>query len=594
MIPIDWTDPSRESVGEHRARKIKKKDRRTDQPVKSSSSFRSSITNTESPFAFLHPRSFKQSRALKKTPTIKLPDQTVTGVSIRSPSPHASDFAHPKAPTPAALTTASGRHGLRSSNEFFAIDDDDETSPSLTFDSIFSRSPGSDGRTSNSIEALTDDVSKLSIVRLSQQASISEGESPASSLHRKSFSEPLPLLAAAAPTAPQHLYTKSFKNFPSKLPIKVSCAEDEDSNQSAPAANRRYNNIDAWRPTNDWDTASATMKRTASVANYKKHSRSSSLEIASSPEMIRQIITASPGDILKHLGDLWRTSSGIHVDHRSESEKHLWMLCVVQHLDRAPWGQLAPENTTTKTLSRPKSHLCLYDTAATASYIATLYPDHSVFHISDVPLHHKSFPNVHPLSVPQVSSSMFPFPPNKVDRVYSIAIQSVFGNAEIPRMLANVSKCLRPGGVCELTLIDPMPRLATLGRHLQAWLERNLMVNLARQLKCVSPGFAFPEWLGQAGLRAAGSKLTTVKFFAIPESIFEDHDNNADSVTYEQQKLQETKAEVRSLAGRTLWMEVWGPYVTAEKWWWEDPVCVDECLQLGTIWEYHLIEGVKC
>jgi hypothetical protein len=120
------------------------------------------------------------------------------------------------------------------------------------------------------------------------------------------------------------------------------------------------------------------------------------------------------------------------------------------------------------------------------------------------------------------------------------------------------------------------------------------MVNLARQLKCVSPGFAFPEWLGQAGLRAAGSKLTTVKFFAIPESIFEDHDNNADSVTYEQQKLQETKAEVRSLAGRTLWMEVWGPYVTAEKWWWEDPVCVDECLQLGTIWEYHLIEGVKC
>lgn len=152
-------------------------------------------------------------------------------------------------------------------------------------------------------------------------------------------------------------------SFPSKLPIKVSSAENEDSNQNYPASDRRYNNIDAWRATNDWDKASGTMKRTASVANYKQHSRSSSLEIASPPEVIRQIITASPEGILKHLGDLWRTSSGIHVDHRSESEKHLWMLCVVQHLDRAPWGQLAPENSTSKTLSRPKSHLCLYDTA---------------------------------------------------------------------------------------------------------------------------------------------------------------------------------------------------------------------------------------
>ncbi|KOS17352.1 hypothetical protein ESCO_006394 [Escovopsis weberi] len=55
----------------------------------------------------------------------------------------------------------------------------------------------------------------------------------------------------------------------------------------------------------------------------------------------------------------------------------------------------------------------------------------------------------------------------------------------------------------------------------------------------------------------------------------------------------EVKAEVRSLVGRMLWVEVWGAHITADKWWWEDAACVRECLELGTFWEYHTIKGVK-
>jgi hypothetical protein len=54
-----------------------------------------------------------------------------------------------------------------------------------------------------------------------------------------------------------------------------------------------------------------------------------------------------------------------------------------------------------------------------------------------------------------------------------------------------------------------------------------------------------------------------------------------------------TKAEIRSLAGRLLWKHIWGPFVTGGKWWWDDPECMFECLELGTTWEYQLIEGVK-
>lgn len=56
----------------------------------------------------------------------------------------------------------------------------------------------------------------------------------------------------------------------------------------------------------------------------------------------------------------------------------------------------------------------------------------------------------------------------------------------------------------------------------------------------------------------------------------------------------ETKAELRSAVGRMLWLEVWGKYITSPTtWWWDDRDCLEECLYLGTFWEYHVIEAVR-
>lgn len=55
----------------------------------------------------------------------------------------------------------------------------------------------------------------------------------------------------------------------------------------------------------------------------------------------------------------------------------------------------------------------------------------------------------------------------------------------------------------------------------------------------------------------------------------------------------ETRAELRSIVGRMLWREVWGEFVTSDTWWWDDPACMQECLELGTFWVYHTIQAIK-
>jgi hypothetical protein len=117
---------------------------------------------------------------------------------------------------------------------------------------------------------------------------------------------------------------------------------------------------------------------------------------------------------------------------------------------------------------------------------------------------------------------------------------------------------------------------------MRKWLTDNLVLNLERRFQCVTPSKLFPVWMADARLRGDGSVKTKVKFQAIhqPNPASGSDDRRIDS-------------ELRSIVGRMLWQEVWGNLVTANAWWWQDQQCVKECLQLGTYFEYFLIEGVK-
>lgn len=194
------------------------------------------------------------------------------------------------------------------------------------------------------------------------------------------------------------------------------------------------------------------------------------------------------------------------------------------------------------------------------------------------------------ISVSKVSPAEFPVAPRIYESVHSLILPSLCSFSLIPGILSNVYKCLNKQGFLRLILIDPFPRTLTMGRNMKMWIEENLLRNLAKEGKCMSPSTAFPPLLGKARLRGDGSTLTTTKFYAVPSSATS---RDVDAVQDNVQKENEAKAQVRSLIGRMLWVEVWGPYVTSNKWWWDDPACVAECLELGTFWEYHTVKGVK-
>ncbi|KAH7309467.1 hypothetical protein B0I35DRAFT_440031 [Stachybotrys elegans] len=217
-----------------------------------------------------------------------------------------------------------------------------------------------------------------------------------------------------------------------------------------------------------------------------------------------------------------------------------------------------------------KRILFMWDTPGIVAYHACLYPDKEFLHVA--------------LSI-RLS--------NSIDRVCSLAIQSLRPQDTIADDLRHLHNVLRPGGVCQLTLINPMPVMSTVGRRLVLWLERHLLRNLTREGKCLSPTSWFPDFLRRAGLRGPGSTVTRHSFRAVSHVKESTTDIISDNPAEVLQREQHLLPQVQSLVGRTLWIEIWGPYVTAEKWWWEERDIVDECLSLGTEWEYHLINAVK-
>lgn len=201
--------------------------------------------------------------------------------------------------------------------------------------------------------------------------------------------------------------------------------------------------------------------------------------------------------------------------------------------------------------------------------------------------------NIHPVHVPTLTPNAFPTAPGMFDLVYCLSLASLCPSSEIMPILRNIHKTLKPDGILRITLVDPLPCAQTLGHRLRAWLEEHVVKKLERDFRCLRPTKLFTLWLGQASLRGPGSTVMAAKFFAMPQSVYMDREIDPDAHIEARRRDRETKAELRSLVGRMLWLEVWGRYVTADRMWWEDPVLVQECLELGTFWQYQIIEGVK-
>jgi len=186
-----------------------------------------------------------------------------------------------------------------------------------------------------------------------------------------------------------------------------------------------------------------------------------------------------------------------------------------------------------------------------------------------------------------LTNSAISVAPSSFNAVHCLSLQSIVPSQGIPTLLHNINRCLVVGGVLHLTVIDPSPAACSLGPRLRHWLEESLLLNVERQFRCMNPSKLFPIWLADARLHAEGSAIASFRFQVANRPIEE---GDRAGVSRDEERV---RVELRSTVGRTLWKEVWGSFVNGDSWWWEERDIVDECLRLGTYWEYSIIEAVK-
>lgn len=188
-----------------------------------------------------------------------------------------------------------------------------------------------------------------------------------------------------------------------------------------------------------------------------------------------------------------------------------------------------------------------------------------------------------------VISRNLPLASQVFTKITSLSLPALFPASEMLGVLKQLHKCLKSNGRLHLTLLNPSPNACSLGPKLREWLDENLLLNLEKSFRCTHPTRLFPDWLADAHLRADGSTITTVKYLA---ATIQDQigplgmSNIADSEG-------SIRSQLRSLMGRHIWREIWGQFIHAKIWWWEDEGIVEECFEMGTYWDLQIIQAVK-
>ncbi|KAI1465624.1 uncharacterized protein F4812DRAFT_452166 [Daldinia caldariorum] len=358
----------------------------------------------------------------------------------------------------------------------------------------------------------------------------------------------------------------------------------------------RLGNPDAWKPPHEWECTPNRQLATHSDEEGLHNSlisddseRCMSPSLAALQREVRMMAAATPELMLANIKSSMGYSSDATVYKELEMAKKRWMFSALQHEGYVPLVDCAdscPGSLDSSKPYRPPRILALYETQASASFLAAMHPQALISHLSPKPISPNLFPNVQPLLVPVISASAGsrPLAPQLYSTVTCLPMPALFPSSEIPPLLRHIYRCLTPGGALHLTLIDPQPVSSSMGPKLRQWLFENLLIQLEKKCRTTLPSDTFPAWLAVAKLRGFGSTITTISVRAVHEGAATTEDTN-DQTSVEN--------ELRCLVSRMLWQEIWGKFVHADRWWWEEEDIVQECIERGTYWQYSHIVAVK-
>lgn len=625
MFDVIWGDPDRELVGEHRAKKELKKETQKEKEKKrgSLSTARSSRSSSDSPLAFL------RSHGLKRIATSDANASTRSTGSSQIASPSAS-ICSPLSPTfDFTSRPNSDIAATRTSSDPSFVDRQSEidctgakgpeavkTSPGLSrHDSVFSTYEESDtespnlitkrlGRhrpnapvTSPGVEPLP-----LSIRRKEKRRGVNLSTTDKTGESGVGFSSPTASENKALRTALEEQNCVQIECLISSSNSGISYSRSHTPSGQP----NRLNNPNMWQKPHE---RSSSLPKQSSPRREQKKPREVSTSNKLSPLALH--ILSGVESWNQHVARLHNlTNEQLLTEFTNFSSKNpcvpsheetginlrLTMLWALDHLDPIFGATRPGRHAAAISPQKGASHLAFYETQETVAYLAASSPRCNISHMAPSPLTDKFSANIRPLSTQSQRSEDFSNDIESFDTVSCLRLPSICSRADVPNMLKRIALSLKLGGTLQLTLIDPLPLAATLGPRMRSWLENNLMTNLEKNQRCKDPRKAFPSWLAHANLRGHGSSVTTTRFYAIPKCVANSRNRLIKESGLPIDKTHQEKfikAEIRSHIGRSLWAEVWGPFVTASKWWWDDPICVEECTELNTIWNYYQIESRK-
>ncbi|KAE9379610.1 hypothetical protein N431DRAFT_398005 [Stipitochalara longipes BDJ] len=632
MFDVSWVDPTRETVGQRKNRKEQSSGTRS---ISRSSIHSSGSASTDSPSTKAKPSLLNLFGSVKTSspghPKISsLRTQDAIKASRRTSSYTSnSDISTQEF---SDLTTT-----RFPANGFFNVPylSDDQSTPSEVSESVFSGRTGRSRKTESTWSSVESTASGRFVQPLSPTSFVTPSTevtvSPSNSMKAVEQVAKVVRISSAG-TIPIQIHETPIKlsplpatfDFPVpiiNLPRRSSSITSRDSQSTSFTVTSRGRK-DSWKPPEIWEcledeevlpkvTVPKLLEPPSRPSKEKRRDpsrqRAPPVELQLLQRNIRRMEAASPKIILERLKEEWVEVADASVYKELELEKQLWMLSALRGLKKK--SNITPELETVVPSSGTKRILSLFENQASCSILSARTTAKEVHHLSPTPLSPKSYPNIHPLAVPGPTSQL-PYASSIFNSIQAFCLPSLLPAASLPLILKECHRTLvsapsppsptepasfsssttlvpqKPdvkGGTLHLTILDPSPLPATLGPRLRAWLDKHLILNLERQFRCINPSRLFPIWLADAGLRAEGSTIVNVRFFAsvgMEMAIGED-------------ETERTRQELKSVVGRMLWKEMWGGYVVGEKWWWDDESVVEECERMGTCWEYAVIEGVK-
>ncbi|KAI0834164.1 hypothetical protein F5Y06DRAFT_307112 [Hypoxylon sp. FL0890] len=622
MFDVLWTDPNRELVGERMKKKEQEAKKKEKEKKAKSESSRQSIstessTSSDRGFGIFRKKPSTPSKTNEPTasPALLTPDASKTNrtsaYGVRSLLLHQDESEVTVKPTEKDHLPVQPPEAVDTSS----LSSPDSTLSKWTQPSAASNSTGAGASMNDMAPSVSEHliqflgpssfITRTTEVTYSPRDPEKDIDQLITEVHISAdrTKAPTPPFTDAIPDIPERADPLAFDDPGSTAPPSQSPQTPTPSELRGNAGiytpgwnnNDRLGNPDAWKPPHEWECAS-TKENATPLEEERLHNSSVSDDsdqcmspgLAALQREVRMMAAATPELMLANIKSTMGHSSDATVYKELEMTKKRWMFSALQKEGYTRLPERAddcPGSPDTSKSSKSPRILALYESQASASFLAALHPQASISHLSPKPISPTLFPNIHPILVPAISASAGsrPLAPQLYSTVTCLPMPALFPSSEIPPMLRHIYRCLTPGGALHLTLIDPQPVSSSMGPKLRQWLFENLLIQLEKRCRTTYPSGTFPAWLAVAKLRGFGSTITTVSVRAVHECATTSDRKNTSSV----------ENELRCFIARMLWQEIWGKFVQADRWWWEEEEIIQECIERGTYWQYSHIVAVK-